>query len=80
LELSKTPKFNLTAENFPKTTHQDKEWSINRSSDPTKKLDFVKNLILILKVFEQSSFEIIDEQHFVHSLKSVKSGRALLEK
>jgi hypothetical protein len=76
LELSKTPKFNLTAENFPKTTHQDKEWSINRSSDPTKKLD----LILILKVFEQSSFEIIDEQHFVHSLKSVKSGRSLLEK
>jgi hypothetical protein len=28
LELSKIPKFNLTAENFPKTTHQDKEWSI----------------------------------------------------
>jgi hypothetical protein len=24
-ELSKIPKFNLTAENFPKTTHQDKE-------------------------------------------------------
>jgi hypothetical protein len=28
LELSKIPKFNLTAENFPKTTHQDKEWII----------------------------------------------------
>jgi hypothetical protein len=28
LELSKIPKFNLTAENFPKTTHQEKEWSI----------------------------------------------------
>jgi hypothetical protein len=25
LELSKIPKFNLTAENFPKTTRQDKE-------------------------------------------------------
>jgi hypothetical protein len=25
LELSKIPKFNLTAENFPKTTHQNKE-------------------------------------------------------
>jgi hypothetical protein len=24
-EISKIPKFNLTAENFPKTTHQDKE-------------------------------------------------------
>jgi hypothetical protein len=24
-EISKIPKFNLTAENFPKTIHQDKE-------------------------------------------------------
>jgi hypothetical protein len=30
LELSKNPKFNLTAENLPKTTHQDKEWSIKK--------------------------------------------------
>jgi hypothetical protein len=27
-ELSKIPKFNMTAENFPMTTHEDKEWSI----------------------------------------------------
>jgi hypothetical protein len=26
--ISKIPKFNLTAEKFPKITHQDKEWII----------------------------------------------------
>jgi hypothetical protein len=33
LELSKIPKFNLTAENFPKSTHQDKEWSIHQGRE-----------------------------------------------
>jgi hypothetical protein len=52
-------------------------------SDSTKRIDFVvKNLMQNLKVFEQLPFETIDDyakQHFVHPLKSVKIGRALLE-
>jgi hypothetical protein len=48
---------------------------LNHSSDATKRLDFVvKNMMYILKVLET-----IDGK-FVHPLKSVKSGRDLLEK
>jgi hypothetical protein len=66
-EFSKIPKFNLTAESFPKTTHQDQEWSIYSVETPyginsvmSKLMTFVKNaetgrflflMVLILSCF-----------------------------